>query len=66
MRGSINWNRDGVGVMDFGTLSILCLLREHVCDICDLVLIYQSGEHESGVCCQITLLVYMLRGCCHI
>lgn len=52
--------------MEFGTLPILSLLREHVCDICDLFLIYKPGEHESGVSYQITALVYMLKGCCHI
>lgn len=62
----MNWNKNSVGVMEFGTLSILSFLREHVSDICDLFPIYQSGEHESWVCCQITVLVYMLKGCCHI
>lgn len=47
VRDSINWNENGVGVMGFGSLSILSLLRERVCDICDLLPIYQSGEHES-------------------
>lgn len=66
VRGSINWNNNSVEVMGFGTLPILSLLRKHVCDICDLFLIYQPGEHESWVCYQITVLVYMLKGCCHI
>lgn len=66
VRGSINWNNNSVEVMGFGTLPILSLLRKHVYDICDLFLIYQPGEHESWVCYQITVLIYMLKGFCHI